>query len=309
MRKSSDTKYHVIEDTKYGTNLKAVVQNASEDDDDNLSTPEFSWLACVLGLVFFPCTLGSCYTINEKQEAVILRFGKYEEQVSTPGIHWSNCIGRNIKYVNTASQTIELPPTKIIDKHGNPLDVSAIVTYKFSDAKKTALQVKHPFSYIKDQAQAVLKQVVSRYPYETTDGSPSLKTEAQEVGREMVEILQHRVNVAGATIIAFDLNELAYAREIAAGMLKRQQAQALIEARKVIVDGAVNIVADTVSALEKKGMPLNSHDKAHIATNLLTVICSDKDAAVNLNVTPPQAQQMLQHLIPGRHLRLVKRNL
>jgi len=312
MRKSSNAKYHQINPTnkKEGEKLLPVIYSDDNDnDDDDLSTPEFNWLACTLGLVCFPFTLFSCYTINEKQEAVILRFGRYEDQVSVPGIHWSNCFGRNIRYVTTTSQTIELPTTKIIDKHGNPLDASAIVTYKFSDAKKTALQVQNPFVFIRDQAQAVLKQVVSRYPYETSDGSPSLKTEAQEVGREMVGILQRRVKVAGATIIAFELNELAYAREIASGMLKRQQAQALIEARKVIVDGAVDIVVDTVSAFKKQGITLSPHDTAHIVTNLLTVICSDKDAGVNMNVnSPQQAQQVVQNVLSTRHLRYTKRN-
>jgi len=214
----------------------------------------------------------------KKKKLLFLRWGKYEEQVSDPGCHWSNMCGRDLRKVNTAKLTLDLPVTKIIDLNGNPLNVSAIITFYYNDVRRTVLHVANAYQFIRDQAQAVMKQVVSRYPYESHDGSPSLKNETHEVGKEMVEILQERVTVAGAKIISFDLNELAYAPEIAAGMLKRQQANALVEARKTIVIGAVEIASGAVEALGKKGIGLSDHDKATLVTNLLTVICSDKDA-------------------------------
>jgi len=208
-----------------------------------------------------------------------LRWGKYEKQETEPGCHWSNIWGRDLRKINTAKLTIELPVTKIIDLNGNPLNVSAIITFYYNDVRRTVLHVANAYQFIRDQAQAIMKQVVSHYPYESNDGSPCLKSETHEIGREMVELLQERVVVAGAKIISFDLNELAYAPEIASGMLKRQQANALVEARKTIVIGAVEIASGAIEALGKKGVGLTDTDKAHIVTNLLTVICSDKDAS------------------------------
>jgi len=250
-----------------------------DDAKDNIQPGEFSALSCILGIIGFPVAVFSCYSLNEKEEAVILRWGKFDEQVSAPGCHWSNNCGRDLRKINTAKLTLELPVTKIIDLNGNPLNVSAIITFYYNDVRRTALHVANAYQFIRDQAQAVMKQVVSRYPYESHDGSPCLKSETHEIGREMVELLQERVTVAGAKIISFDLNELAYAPEIASGMLKRQQASALVEARKTIVVGAVEIAAGAVEALGKKGIALSDPDKAHLVTNLLTVICSDKDAA------------------------------
>jgi regulator of protease activity HflC (stomatin/prohibitin superfamily) len=251
----------------------------SDEYDEDLAPAEFSLLSCALGTICFPFTLlCSCYTVKEKNEAVILRWGKFDDRVSTPGCHWSNCWGRELRVISTAKQTIELPVTKIIDLHGNPLNVSAIVTFYFNNSRKSALNVVLPHAFVRDQAQAVMKQVVSRYPYETHDGSPSLKSESMSVGKEMVEMLQSKVNVAGAKIISFDLNELAYAPEIAAGMLRRQQAKALVDARKTIVEGAVEIASEALGSLQKKGISLDDKDKTKLVTNLLTVICADKDA-------------------------------
>jgi len=257
---------------------KATYVAEVDDYDDDIPVSQFSAASCILGLLCFPFTICSCFTINEKEEAVILRWGKFDEEVATPGCHFSNLWGRDIRKVTIAKQTLELPITKIIDLHGNPLNVSAIVTFYFNIPRKTALNVVNPVGFVRDQAQAVMKQVVSRYSYETHDGSASLKSESIVVGKEMVELLQEKVKVAGTKIISFDLNEIAYAPEIASGMLRRQQARALVDARKTIVEGAVDIATDALASLDKKGINMTEQDKTKLVTNLLTVICADKDA-------------------------------
>jgi len=257
---------------------KATYVAEVDDYDDDIPVSQFSAASCILGLFCFPFTICSCFTINEKEEAVILRWGKFDEEVATPGCHFSNLWGRDIRKVTIAKQTLELPITKIIDLHGNPLNVSAIVTFYFNIPRKTALNVVNPVGFVRDQAQAVMKQVVSRYSYETHDGSASLKSESIVVGKEMVELLQEKVKVAGTKIISFDLNEIAYAPEIASGMLRRQQARALVDARKTIVEGAVDIATDALASLDKKGIHMTEQDKTKLVTNLLTVICADKDA-------------------------------
>jgi len=135
-------------------------------------------------------------------------------------------------------------------------------------------------------AQTVLKTVVGRHPYEATKpGQMCLKTHAKQIGQEMVTLLQKDVNVAGVKVLSFQFNDLSYAPEIASAMLKRAQAQAMVAARKKIVDGAIDIALGAVIELEKKGISIQQSDKSRIVTNLLTVICSDTDAKPTVNVT------------------------
>jgi len=221
----------------------------------------------------------SFFCLSEREEVVILKWGVYSDTVKTPGIHYSGCCGREMRKIVTSAQTIELPISKIIDVSGSPLSVSAIVTFYFADPKRATIDITSPERYVRDQAQAVLKQVVSRFSYESTDHSvPCLKTEPAVVSHELVKTLQEKVEVAGTIVLSFDLNEISYAPEIAAGMLRRQQAQALISARRAIVEGAVEISSSAVASLERTGITMSQPEKAKLVTNLLTVICSDHEA-------------------------------
>jgi len=247
-----------------------------DHDDAGGGTSPAAWVGCVLCLPL--AFVASFFTVNEREHAVLLSCGKYDRIVKEPGCHWANCCGRDLRKISVAQTTIQLQPCKMVDHTGTPLIVSAIVTYYIANARRAALNISSAPHFIRDQAESVLKQVVSRYPYETTDGTPCLKNEPQAVGRELVELLQHKSDVAGTKIISFDLNELTYAPEIASGMLRRQQANALIQARKTIVEGATQISAETLTALEKMQVTMSPAEKARLVTNLLTVICSEHDA-------------------------------
>merc|ERR1719158_2369925 len=145
---------------------------------------------------------------------------------------------------------------------------------------------------------ATLKQVVSKYPYEedhdpvldSPSGSTSktkglsLKTEAAQVSRELKDVLQDRLAHAGVRVIAFNMTDLSYAPEIAQAMLVRQQAEAMVKARKLIVKGAVNISEDAVQQLEEKGLTMSAPEKAKVVTNLLTVICGESGATPTLQL-------------------------
>ena len=142
---------------------------------------------------------------------------------------------------------------------------------------------------------ATLKQVVSKYPYEADDegeASPSsqhrhglsLKTEAAQVSRELKDVLQDRLAHAGVKVLAFNLTDLSYAPEIAQAMLVRQQAEAMVKARRLIVKGAVDISEDAVNQLETKGVKMSETEKTKVVTNLLTVICGDQKATPTLSV-------------------------
>lgn len=154
-----------------------------------------------------------------------------------------------------------------------PVLVSAILNYRVVDAKKALLNVESHNHYVNTNAQAVLKQTVSVYTYD------QLKSEHEEVNNRMRAALQPQLFIAGIEVSSMCLNDLSYAPEVAAAMLKKQQAKALVEARTLIVEGAVRIAQDAVTKLEAEGtVQLTDDQKVKIVTNLLTVTCSDDNA-------------------------------
>jgi len=170
-------------------------------------------------------------------------------------------------------QTLSLPDSKITDSRGSPILVSAIVNYRVLDAKKALFAVEDYRQYIETNATSVLKQVVGTHTY---DG---LKSNAAEVNAGMMEEVQKQVSVAGILVLSMSLNELNYAQEIASVMLRKQQAGALVEARELIVEGAVKIAQDAIRRLEQGGtITMNDSEKVKIVTNLLTVTCSESQA-------------------------------
>jgi len=251
-----------------------------EDLDDVDEAPAgFSHpLSMIMGCLCLPFTLCcSCFTLQEREEAVILNFGKYAGVLKAPGIHFSNCWGRTILRISTKTLSVDLPNIKTADLNGNPLIVSGVLAYKIRNSKKALLDVNNVETYVFTQAQAILKQIVARYAYEN-DGGHSLKSDGGAVGQEFVELLQEKVQIAGVKIQSFAFNEISYAPEIAAGMLKRQQAAATVQARKVIVQGAVEIATGAVAELAAKGVHLEQEHQSRLVTNVLTVMCSDRDA-------------------------------
>jgi len=244
-----------------------------------------------------PCLTGSCCPcvfccswtqVNERHEAVVLQWGRYTKTVTQPGIRWINCLGTTVTMVSTAAQSLDLPTQKMVDLNGNPLMVSAMLVFNVNNAYKAIIAVQNYREFVTQQAQAILKQVVSRHPYESTDKKgTSLKTEGKEVSRELIESLQAKVDQAGVQIHSFQFNEMSYAPEIASQMLKRQQAVALVQARAAIVEGAVETAYGAIVAMEEKGIKFTSEGKEKLVTSLLTVMCSEHDAQPTVNVGGP----------------------
>jgi len=212
---------------------------------------------------------------------VLLDYGKYNGTAKTPGCHYVCAPGRTMNRVSTKVKSIQIAETKTIDKNGNPLIINGILSYQIRSAKKAALDVENADRFVLTQGLAAMKQIVARYPYEGEEGQGNhcLKTSADVISHEMIAVLQERVQVAGIRVLTFTFNEISYAPEIAAGMLKRQQAQAVLQARKVIVSGAVEIAQATVHELEAQGIAMDDKSRIKIVGNLITVICSDSAAA------------------------------
>jgi regulator of protease activity HflC (stomatin/prohibitin superfamily) len=226
--------------------------------------------------IIFPCVwLGGCKTLNESEGMVFLVNGKLAAIRREPGLFCLNpCCTKSI-VVSTRQTSLDLPMSKIIDKKGNPINISAMLNYRIKNIVRASLEVMNVHAFVANAATAILKNVASNYSYETNDGSPSLKTHSHDIGEEMVRALQERVEVAGVRIVDMLLNELSYAPEIAAAMLQRQQAEALVEARTLIVHGAVEIARNASQQLAASGIEMNPQEKARMVSNLICVICGD----------------------------------
>jgi len=234
---------------------------------------------------FFPLGwCGSCATVDEKTERVLLTFGKYFGTIRKPGCYCWNPCGVSSRIVSTSRSAIDLVQVKVADARGNPLMVSGVVTYQVVDARKAALDVPDSKTYINTQGLAVMKKIASMYPYEAKEGEHSLKTEASRLRLQMIELLQDRVTPAGIQVTNFELTDLAYAPEIAQAMLIRQQAEAMVDARKIIVDGAVQISYGALSGLAERGVKMSKEEEAKMVTNLLVVICGDSKVQPQVNV-------------------------
>jgi regulator of protease activity HflC (stomatin/prohibitin superfamily) len=254
-------------------------------------------LSLILGLIFLPITvLLSWVVVHPQEEKVILVWGRFHRLFKKNGLYWVNLFGRKVISVSTKRQTLDLPRTVVADGNGNPIMIAAVVTYQYADSLKVALEIENAHEFVKTQAMAVLKQVASKYPYESAEGHCP-KSEAQAIGQEMVAALQGKVDPAGTEVLAFELSDLSYAPEIAQAMLVRQQAQALVDARKIVVEGATEIVNDAINQLKEKGLDLPRAARASLVSNLLTVICGESNVQPTYSIQTDDGQSEVNEKI------------
>jgi regulator of protease activity HflC (stomatin/prohibitin superfamily) len=217
--------------------------------------------------------------VNPREELVVLRFGKFVTTLRKQGICWIHPVGRAIHRIPTRDMTHDIAVTTVLERNGNPIQISAIIVYRVEDTYKAALEVENYRKFIEDQSSAVIKRVSSQFPYESADHSePCLKLENDAVTNAYITDLQDAVNAAGIRVLNVRLNDLTYAPEIAQAMLMRQQAMALIDARKTIVEGAVEIVKDAVHRLGNAELHMSDENRQQLVSNLLVVICSGERA-------------------------------
>ncbi|MBA4031055.1 MAG: hypothetical protein C0478_09205 [Planctomyces sp.] len=258
--------------------------NYKEPSNETAGLMELGLIIAV-SIFFPPILLFGFIVVNPRQEIVVLRFGKYLTTLKTEGIRWIHPVGRSLQRISTRDTTHNLETETVVEKNGNPVLISAVVIYRVEDTIKAALDVADYHRFLSDQAGAVVKRVSSLFPYESADASIAcLKKESDVVTAEYVRELQEAVNPAGIRVLGVRLNDLTYAPEIAQAMLMRQQAMALIDARKTIVEGAVEIVKDAVSQLQAAGFDLDAGDRDQLISNLLVVLCSGERAQPVLSV-------------------------
>lgn len=251
-------------------------------------------LVVICTIIFPPILLFGFFVVNPREEIVVLRFGKFVRILRNQGICWIHPVGRNLIRIPTRDMTLDIATTTVLERNGNPIQISAVVVYRVEDSYKAALDVENYRTFIDDQAGAVIKRVSSQFPYESpNDTEPCLKVENDEVTRSYISELQEAVSAAGIRVLSVRLNDLTYAPEIAQSMLMRQQALALIDARKTIVEGAVEIVRDAVDRLQKAELHMTDAEREQLISNLLVVICSGERAqpVLTVNSTPAHGKR------------------
>ncbi|MGN1119351.1 MAG: SPFH domain-containing protein [Oscillospiraceae bacterium] len=233
--------------------------------------------------------------VKPNEALVLTLFGKYIGSVKTEGFFFVNpfsnsavpgMTGAGAKArLSLKALTHDNEKQKINDQMGNPIEVGIVVVWRISNTAKAVFNVDNYYRFLSIQADSTLRDVVRCYPYDSTDSDEkSLRGSAQDVCEQLRTELQKRVDTAGLEILEARITHLAYAPEIAAAMLQRQQATAIIEARQKIVDGAVGMVEMALTKLSESNIcDLDEERKAQMVSNLLVVLCGNKDAQPVVN--------------------------
>jgi regulator of protease activity HflC (stomatin/prohibitin superfamily) len=234
-------------------------------------------------LIFVLLTRG-LVILEPKQAAVLTFFGKYAGTVRTDGLWFYNplCTRRrlSLRVVNTTTPTL-----KVNDLSGNPVEVAAIVVWAIEDTARAAFAVEYYERFLAQQAESALRQVVGGHPYDSDSPGQGLRANMEGVSAELKRTIGTHAAAAGIAIIDARLAHLAYAAEIAGVMLRRQQAEAVLAARKKIVEGAVGLVTHAVAALSAEHFAvLNDAQRAQLVINLMTILVSDNDAQPVVNM-------------------------
>ena len=219
-------------------------------------------------------------------EAIVIQlFGTYLGTIRTPGLHWVNPLSERMR-VSTRIRNQETPLAKVNDAEGNPIEIAAVVVWRVADTAQALYEVDDFVQFVAFQAETAVRLVATSYPYDTHgDGAPSLLDNAEEITAKLSAEIAARVRPAGVKVIESRITRLAYAPEIAQAMLRRQQASAVVAARKRIVEGAVGMVQMALERLEDQDIvTLDDERKATMVSNLLVVLCSDQATQPVVNV-------------------------
>lgn len=230
-------------------------------------------LLVVLGVF----TLAGLYTIQPNQAAVLSLFGKYVGTVKDNGLRWNNPFYAK-RRVSQRVRNFESGKLKVNELDGSPIEIAAVIVWQVVDASEAVYNVDDYESFVHIQSESALRAMATSYPYDQhEDGQLALRSHASEISQHLKNELAERLADAGVQVIDARISHLAYAAEIAQAMLQRQQANAVIAARTRIVAGAVGMVEMALAELQMNGVvQLDEERKAHMVSNLLTVLCSDR---------------------------------
>ena len=217
------------------------------------------------------------FMVNPNEARVLQLFGKYVGTAKTPGLRYANPLYTK-KRVSLRVRNFETETLKVNDAHGNPVEIGAVVVWQVVDSAEALFEVDDYRQYVHVQSESALRGLATKYPYDVhEEGEESLSTHLSEVAQRLRSQIQDRLTKAGVKVVEARISHLAYAPEIASAMLQRQQATAIIAARKKIVEGAVGMVEMALDALSKRNVvQLDEERKAAKVSNLLVVLCGDR---------------------------------
>ena len=219
---------------------------------------------------------------------VLLLFGKYVGTVKKNGFYWVNPFYTKRK-ISLRASNFDSERLKVNDKLGNPVMISTILVWRVQNTYKAAFDVDNYENFVRVQTDAAVRKLASMYPYdnfadEGVDEDITLRSSVNEVSENLEREIDERLTIAGIEVLEARIGYLAYANEIANAMLKRQQATAIVAARHKIVEGAVSMVEMALEELNKKQIvDLDDERKAAMVSNLMVILCGDKDASPVLN--------------------------
>ena len=246
---------------------------------------EVIWLGIVLTLLFILTVTG--FTIVEPNgSCVMILFGAYKGTIRENGFFWVNPFYLKRK-VSLRARNFDSDPIKVNDKLGNPIKIGFVLVWKVFETYKASFEVDDFQHFVLVQSDAALRKLAGLYPYdnlEDHDAVITLRSGGEEVNDELEREIRERLDIAGVQVIEARINYIAYAEEIANAMLRRQQATAIVAARFKIVEGAVSMVQMALEQLSDKNIvELDEERKAAMVSNLMVVLCSDKDATPVVN--------------------------
>ena len=221
------------------------------------------------------------FTVQPNEARVLVFLGRYAGTVREPGFHFANPLAER-KRISLKVHNFNSDRLKVNEALGNPIEIAAVVVWRVVDTAKALFQVENYRAFVAIRSEAAIRALASRYPYDAE--GKSLRGNPEEIAEELKAEVEERLKVAGVEVLEARLTHLAYAPEVALAMLRRQQALAVVAARRLIVEAAVGMVREALAGLEAAGLPLDEERKAAMVNNLMVALVSEAQAQPVVNV-------------------------
>lgn len=247
---------------------------------------DLSGVYILIGAMLFFLLVPSFVINNPNEARVILFFGQYVGTLKRAGFYWvlpfttREVVSRKVVSLNTKT-------LKVNDARGNPIEIGAVIVWHVKDSARAALNVDSYREFVAVQSETAVRALASRYPYDSDEGYDSLRGSPDKLSSDLQNELQGRLDIAGIEVTETRLSHLAYAPEIASAMLRRQQAEAVVSARRIITENAVRMADAALTQLETEGkLKLDDNAKARLVSNLLVALVSERDAQPVIDLNP-----------------------
>jgi regulator of protease activity HflC (stomatin/prohibitin superfamily) len=233
--------------------------------------------------------LGGYFTLQPNEARILILFGAYKGTVRRSGFFWANPFYTKFTKMSLRAYNLNSEKLKVNDKHGNPIEIAAVVVWRVADTAQAKFDVADYNRYVNIQSESAVRHLASSYAYdmgETTDAKDelTLRGGGDAISAALLSELENRLAKAGVAVDEARISHLAYAPEIAEAMLRRQQAQAVVSARRIIVQNAVSMVEMALAELsERKVVQLDDERRAAMVSNLLVVLCGESNASPVIN--------------------------